>query len=73
MIEATKLGNFIKPLVPYMARHSGPSINAALGVRTRKEIKKRCGLVEIGLQRTSNGRGSTNPSTVCRHLTKPTP
>ena len=39
MIQATKLGNFIKRLVPYMARHSGPSINAALGARTRKEVK----------------------------------
>ena len=33
------LGNFIQPLVPCMARHSGPSIDAALGTRTRKEIK----------------------------------
>ena len=41
VIEATRLGDFIQPLVPYMAQHSGPSIDAALGTRTRKEIKDR--------------------------------
>ena len=35
------LGNFIQPLVPYMARHNGTSIDAAFGTRTRKEIKDR--------------------------------
>ena len=39
VIEATRLGDIIQPLVPYMARHSGPSIDAALATRTRKEIK----------------------------------
>ena len=28
-------------VVPYQARHSGPSIDAALGTRTRKELKDR--------------------------------
>ena len=41
VIEATRLGDFIQPLVPYMARHSGPSNVAVLGTRRRKEIKDR--------------------------------
>ena len=41
VIEATRLGDSTQPLVPYRARHSGPSIDAALGTRTRKEIKDR--------------------------------
>ena len=41
VIEATRLGDIIQPLVPYMARHSGPSIDAALATRTRMEIKDR--------------------------------
>ena len=41
MIEAATLGNFIQPLVPYMAHHSEPSIDVALGTRTRKEVKDR--------------------------------
>ena len=41
MIEAANLGNFIQLLVPYVARHSGPSIDAALGTSKRKEIKDR--------------------------------
>ena len=36
-----KVGRLIQPLVPYMAQHSGRSIEAALGTRTRKEIKDR--------------------------------
>ena len=39
--EASRLGDFIQPLVPNMAQHSGPSIDAALGTRTLKEIKGR--------------------------------
>ena len=41
VIEATRLGEIVQPLVPYMARHSGPSIDAALATRSRKEIKDR--------------------------------
>ena len=41
VIEATRLGDIIQQLVRYMARHSGPSIDAALATRTRKEIKDR--------------------------------
>ena len=39
VIEVTKLGDFIQPLVPHMARHNGPSIDAAQGTGTRKEIR----------------------------------
>ena len=39
MIEVTKRKNSIQPSVPYMARHSGPSTDAALGTRTRKGKK----------------------------------
>ena len=38
-IEATRLGDFIQPLVAYKTQHSGPSIDAALCTQTRKEIK----------------------------------
>ena len=39
VIEATRLGDIVQPLVPYMARHSGPSIDAALATQHEQEIK----------------------------------
>ena len=62
VIEATRLGDFIQPLVPYMARHSGPSIDAGLGTRTRKEIRPRP--VGMGPQRASIRAAITAPQIV---------
>ena len=58
VIEATRLGDFIQPLVPYMARHSGPSIDAAW-------------VPEHACFDTHSEHGTTNRSTLQRWLTKP--
>ena len=39
VIEATRLGDSIQPLVAYKTQHSRASVDAALGTRTRKESK----------------------------------
>ena len=65
VIEAARLGDFIQSLVPYMARHSGPSIDAALGTRTRKEIKDRGRWkADRSVFRYDSEHCSTNRSTV---------
>ena len=65
MIEVTKLGNFIRSLVQHMARHSGPSIDAALGTRKRKEIQG-SRPVEVRSQRASVRTTGTAPQILPR-------
>ena len=40
-LKRLRLLDYVMKLVPYMARHSGPSIDAARSLRTRREIKDR--------------------------------
>ena len=41
LIEETRMRDSLQPSVPCMARHSGPPIDDALVIRTRKEITNR--------------------------------